>query len=251
MLVDFQIEWLCTRKKQPLVTPYVPETVGPFSLGVHVGGPLLFGTPNVSMEFPNIRRFELPGSSYARSWAALDLDNYTAERPWDLKPGWVALVKTFESFVFPPTLTAQVVLDVACVLNGYGQTATQVVTGGYRGALTLAIINHNRYNDLPLFPGLRIAELFFTRSRHAPRKERTAGRPLGIPDTPTGKRIPAQVMVAIAQIASKENEVPQSVTADPKQRTLPTPLSILNEGSPHVDQRDNQRRLASKESATD
>jgi deoxycytidine triphosphate deaminase len=201
-----------------MVDPYDNRLLNDISLSVRVGSALLFGTPSVSMEFPNIRNIAFPEVDKTRSWAAIDLTKYSVKDPWQLRPGWLCLIKTLERVRLTGTLIANVSLGDLCYANGYGLTSPLVLTPGYVGAITLAIVNHNEYMDLPMYMGLPIAKLFFSKLSHKPSgvsrvpKISALKTDLFLAEIipPEGKALPKTVIQAITEVFGQEEQEPQT-----------------------------------------
>lgn len=77
-----------------------------------------------------------------------------------LKPGGCMLLETEQVFKFPNNVCGMIRLKSTCGRQFYEHLEAGWIDPGYEGRLTLEIINHS-YIDLPLYPGMRIAQIVF------------------------------------------------------------------------------------------
>jgi deoxycytidine triphosphate deaminase len=180
MLVDFQIEKLCRQKTRPLVTPYDPTMLRSYGLELRVGREILFSAPYTAMPVPNIAKIKpWARSSRPKSIAALSLKDYTEKAPWKLKPGWWALLRTAESFALAPTMTVTLTITPQAMAYGFGLTTPQYA-GGIDGPMTVGVVNHNTYDDLPLYWCCPLFMAHFNRIRFQPKHPEAGSHGQGI-----------------------------------------------------------------------
>jgi len=77
-----------------------------------------------------------------------------------LDPGERILLETEQVFKFPNNVCGMIRLKSTRGRQFYEHLEAGWIDPGYEGRLTLEIINHS-YIDLPLYPGMRIAQIVF------------------------------------------------------------------------------------------
>lgn len=157
MLVNSQIRALGSG----LFHPYDGTLIHSTSIGLEVGEGLL--TENLLFNGHGgglLKKFQLPGLVHSIAWHVLDLmkNDHTQYRPWSLSPGCLVLVTTKQDVFLPFGLCGMVVPAESARLNGYG-ISNQAVVYGHQGPLTLVVKNMTQKTQLPMFPGLHLAEL--------------------------------------------------------------------------------------------
>ena len=70
------------------------------------------------------------------------------------------LVEIEQDFVFPPTISGQFHLKSSRAREFYDHKLAGWIDGGFKGKLTLELINHS-CDTLPLYQGLRIGQITF------------------------------------------------------------------------------------------
>lgn len=145
VLVDWQIRKLC---EEGMVDPFDPALVNPASLDIRIGSaPLL-----VAAKLANT------------DWLELPLSSYTKEYPFLLAPDEFVLVPSLETINIPTFLCAQFRLKSSRGREGYEHLEAGFCDPGWSGShLTMEIKNFHPFKNLPLYPGLRIGQLVFSR----------------------------------------------------------------------------------------
>ena len=144
VLVDWEIENFCSHENnnEPLVTPFDKELVNPASLDIRIGDSAMYDTAN---GFDAVNGFHL----------------YDEKHPFYLHPNMFLLVSTLESFNFPATLSGQIDLKSTVARMGLGHSMSGWVDCGFWGVLTLELKNYSEYQEIPIFPGMRVAQIIF------------------------------------------------------------------------------------------
>lgn len=136
VLVDYQIKALCANG---LIYPYNPEHINPTSLDICIGDTSLVET--------------LDGFSQ------YDLAQHTQENPYHLQPGEFILTSVLESVKLPENICADIKLKSSRAREGLGHLLAGWVDSGFHGTLTLELKNYTNHQTIPIYPGLRVAQL--------------------------------------------------------------------------------------------
>jgi dCTP deaminase len=150
ILPDIEI---ITLMKRSLVTPADIDFVNPASLDVRLGSNFLIELPTT---------LELVPYSIA---------DCTKEKPYMLQPHEFVLAETLEEFHLPDCIAAQVALKSSRAREGLEHLMAGYVDPGYKGRLTLELQNARTMHPIPLWPGMRIAQLVFHRMSMLPGKD--------------------------------------------------------------------------------
>lgn len=142
-LNDTQIRILC---ENGLVEPYEAELVNPASLDVRVGLHLM-------EEQEGGLLYKVPLG-----------DIFSQQEPYWVMPHQSILVETLEVFHMPDEIAAQVVLKSSRVREGWSMALGGWVDPGFNNSvLTLRLRNDNNYRRLPIWSGLKFAQLCISR----------------------------------------------------------------------------------------
>lgn len=136
LLVDSHIHTLC---QNGLVSPYFSGHVNPSSLDICIGLTAMIETENGLISH--------------------DFSQYTTENPYLLKPNEFILVGTLESFDFPSNICADIKIKSSRAREGLSHALAGWVDCGFCGVLTLELKNYTCYQNIPIYPGLRVAQL--------------------------------------------------------------------------------------------
>ena len=150
ILCDHQIVSLVRRS---LVSPYDPELVNPASLDVRLGENLLVESP-------------LTSQMVHRS-----ISGHTQEEPFLLQPHEFVLAETLEEFQLPDCVAGQLALKSSRAREGIEHLLAGYIDPGYKGRLTLELQNARSMHAVPLWPGMRIAQIVFHRMSMLPGKD--------------------------------------------------------------------------------
>lgn len=150
VLTDKEILDLCLQEK-PLIYPYTRAQQNPASYDVTLGNTIL-----VQM-IPDC--FVVPLKPV---WEEVDISGYTKDNPWMFQRNDAILAQTSESFNLPDDIAANFLLKSSRARELYQHMFAGWCDPGWHGSvLTLELINLGRYNDLPIYPGLKIGQMVF------------------------------------------------------------------------------------------
>jgi dCTP deaminase len=149
VLCDHEIHNLARRN---LVFPFQSELVNPASLDVRLGENLLVEMPQV----PALLPYSIAGHSQ--------------ENPFMLQPHEFVLAETMEEFSFPDCVAGQLALKSSRAREGIEHLLAGYIDPGYKGRLTLELQNARSMHAVPLWPGMRIAQIVFHRMSMLPGK---------------------------------------------------------------------------------
>lgn len=135
-IVDFQIEQLAIGSN--LIQPYNPEQLNPASYDVTIGSKIMI--ENVD-----------------GAWQKIDT-------PHLLSPGEFILAEIQETLMLPPDIEANFQLKSSRGREGYEHVMSGYIDPGYRGIITLELVNVNRYRSLPIKTGMRIGQIRFMKT---------------------------------------------------------------------------------------
>jgi dCTP deaminase len=140
ILCDHEIHNLARRG---LVSPFHQELINPASLDVRLGENLLVEMPQV----PALLPFSIAG--------------HTQEKPFMLQPHEFVLAETMEEFKLPDCVAGQLALKSSRAREGIEHLLAGYIDPGYEGRLTLELQNARSMHAVPLWPGMRIAQIVF------------------------------------------------------------------------------------------
>jgi dCTP deaminase len=138
--------------KRGLVTPFHQELVNPASLDVRLGENLLVEEPKV----PALLPYSIAGHSQ--------------ENPFMLQPHEFVLAETMEEFKLPDCVAGQLALKSSRAREGIEHLLAGYIDPGYEGRLTLELQNARSMHPVPLWPGMRIAQIVFHKMSMLPGK---------------------------------------------------------------------------------
>lgn len=136
ILVDSHIETVC---QNGLIFPYFKGNVNPSSLDICIG-------------FTAIIEKEDGLFNY-------DLSQHTPDNPYMLEPNEFILVGTMETFNLPSNICADIKIKSSRAREGLSHALAGWVDCGFKGVLTLELKNYTRYKKIPIYPGLKVAQL--------------------------------------------------------------------------------------------
>lgn len=147
---DHEIERLV--KEQAMIVPYEPEQLNPSSYDVRLGNELMIE----SVVSPDLVR--------------VPLDGFTENNPWMFKPGQFCLGCTEEILNMPDDVAGQFALKSSRGREGYSHALSAFIDPGFYGSrLTLELHNLRQVHAIPLYPGMLIGQIVFTRMETKPR----------------------------------------------------------------------------------
>jgi dCTP deaminase len=151
VLCDWQIRSLC--EGGGLIVPFDEELLNPASIDVLLGDNLMIESPvDMTMQLHN-------------------LQGYTAQDPYWLRPGEFVLAETRETFDIPEHISGQFALKSSRAREGYSHMLAGWIDPGWHGSkLTLELQNARKMHSLPLYPGLKIGQIIFFEMSEKPLK---------------------------------------------------------------------------------
>ncbi len=149
ILCDHEIHNLARRG---LVSPSQAELVNPASLDARLGENLLVELPTTTSLVP----FSIAGQ--------------TQEKPFMLQPHEFVLAETAEVFDVPDCVAGQLALKSSRAREGIEHLLAGYIDPGYKGRLTLELQNARSMHAVPLWPGMRIAQIVFHKMSMLPGK---------------------------------------------------------------------------------
>lgn len=152
LLVDSHIETLCLNG---LISPYISDHINPSSLDICIGNTALIETVVGLIEH--------------------DFSQYTSDNPYLLEPNEFILVGTLETFNLPSNICADIKIKSSRAREGLSHALAGWVDCGFNGVLTLELKNYTRYRKIPIYPGLRVAQLVLYKT-DTPDKDYSSGR---------------------------------------------------------------------------
>lgn len=135
-IVDFQIEELALATK--LIEPFNTDQLNPASYDVKIGEYVLV---------------EMPDSSWQKM-----------KTPYLLSPGEFILAEIQETLTLPADIEATFQLKSSRGREGYEHVMSGYIDPGYKGIITLELVNVNRYRSLPIEQNMRIGQIRFMKT---------------------------------------------------------------------------------------
>ena len=137
-LIDLRIAELA---EKGMIQPFHNDCVQPCSYDVHLGPTLLVETED--------------------GFTKVDISDRSEREPLQMPPGAFALGETVEYLDIPNNVEAHLHLVSSRAREGLNHSLAGLVDAGFKGVLTLELKNILQYGFIPLYPGLRIAQLTF------------------------------------------------------------------------------------------
>lgn len=150
ILPDVEIMTLVRRS---LVSPFDVDLLNPASLDVRLGSNLLI---------------ELPSTTQLVPYSIADCSK---EKPYMLQPHEFVLAETLEEFKLPDCIAGQLALKSSRAREGIEHLLAGYIDPGYQGRLTLELQNARCLHPVPLWPGMRIAQIVFHKLSMLPAKD--------------------------------------------------------------------------------
>lgn len=150
VLPDHQIKALCL---SGMVKPFDSELLNPASLDVRLGNEVLV----------EVEKDE--------NYRAIDISDYTAQKPFCLSPNEFVLTHTLEKFFIPDCVAAQFALKSSLARSGFEHLLAGWIDPGFNNSvLTLELKNARNYGYLPLWPRMKIGQIIFMQMASPPEK---------------------------------------------------------------------------------
>jgi dCTP deaminase len=142
-------------KSRLVVTPILSiAQIGDASIDVRLGNEFLLPTSSLTAAFEYIAENPMGGGG-AQIYKRIRRD---FGKPLYIHPGQLVLGSTFEFIRLPSDISAYVIGRSSLGRTGLVIATATAVAPGYPGCITLEIVNEGEV-PLPLFPGMRIAQL--------------------------------------------------------------------------------------------
>ncbi len=157
ILPDHQIQILCNAG---MISPYDPELVNPASLDVRLGNEVMVEQE----EHEQMRK--------------VSIEKFTRESPFYLYQGEFVLAHTLETFKVPSNVAGQFALKSSTARAGFEHLMAGYIDPGFwDSVLTLELKNARQLSPIPMWPGMRIGQIVWTRMQAPPTKTyRETGR---------------------------------------------------------------------------
>ena len=148
ILADYQIAALC---QSGMVTPFDPALINPASLDVRLGGTLLIE------------------SAQGPEMVPYPLHHHSEAEPYWLQPGQFVLAETVELFDIPDDLCVEFKLKSSRAREGFDHAKAGFGDPGWHGSrLTMELKNNRQLHSVPLWPGMKIGQMVFSRMSERP-----------------------------------------------------------------------------------
>jgi dCTP deaminase len=148
-LPDSEIRQLC---EVGMVDPFDASLVNPASLDVRLGDALLIE------------------SAESREMVRCPFRVHTEQDPFLLVPGQFVLAPTLEFVRVPEDCSAQFVLKSSRAREGIQHLLAGYLDPGFHGVITLELKNVRQLHSVPIWPGMKIGQLVFTRMESRPER---------------------------------------------------------------------------------
>ena len=157
ILPDYQIELL---SRAGMVKPFDVELINPASQDVRLGTELLIEHEGKE----EMKRVSIEGA--------------TKDHPWLLYPNEFVLAHTLERFQVPSNVAGQFALKSSLARAGFEHLLAGYIDPGFwDSVLTLELKNARQYRPIPLWPGMRIGQVIWSKMQTVPKKTyRETGR---------------------------------------------------------------------------
>jgi dCTP deaminase len=148
-------KWLIPCPKNPMIYPYNPEQVNAASYDVCIGDTVKWA-------------YKPEGyGQWRRDFNSFDLRD---GKKMLLHQGDFILTETDNFFNIPRNVSAQFALKSSRGREGFGHALAGFIDPAWHGSkLTLELFNHNP-NPIPIYKGLRIGQIIFTKTNAQPIK---------------------------------------------------------------------------------
>ena|SRR3990167_2726856 len=151
ILADVSLIDLVFHHDPPLLAPSSPDHVNPGSVDIRIGTSML------------VEQESSAASKGPAPFDTISLSHYTEANPYYLDPGAFALVATMEKICVPNGYALELRLKSSTARRGFDHTMAFWFDPGWQGIGTMEIQNILRYHSLPLWPGMRFAQVIVHR----------------------------------------------------------------------------------------
>jgi deoxycytidine triphosphate deaminase len=154
ILNDVTIRVLSTSQHgaKPLISPFREEQLNPASYDVVIGS---------SIQIQE-RETQSPRDSLHPVWQTVNISKHSKDYPYVIGPGEAILAATEERFNLPDNISCMFKLKSSRARELYNHMfAGFGDPGWFDSTYTLELINHGKYNCLPIYPGLKIGQVIF------------------------------------------------------------------------------------------
>jgi dCTP deaminase len=167
ILPDFHIRELAAAG---CVKPFDPHLVNPASIDLRLAPTILIE----SVVGPGLVHF--------------DLGDHTEAEPYLLRPGQFILAATAERITMPTHLAGQVQLKSTVARQGLEHLMAGWIDPGFSGTITLELHNSRQLQAVPIWPGMRVAQLVLLRMLEPPQRSYALTGRYNGQQLPTGPR---------------------------------------------------------------
>jgi len=142
------------------------DLINPASIDVRIGNKLMFESEPPHNHIPSFNIINNMGySNYRTPWTTScnyyiqDISEHTKENPFYIQPGVFFLAETYEHIHIPNGYCMELKLKSSRAREGYNHSLAFWVDPGWDGILTMELQNITSMHQLPVYPGLRIAQM--------------------------------------------------------------------------------------------
>ena len=148
MLTDMEIIEQHQALEGHFIQPFSIESLSPCSYDLALGTKAIIDVPQ---GFGTVEQIQI------------DLTPYSEEHPFHLLPNAFILTEVQEVLSLPSNIAGTVSLRSTYARMGLNHSLAGHVDPGYYGRLTLELKNIKLYKAIPLWPGLKVCQIVFTR----------------------------------------------------------------------------------------
>lgn len=139
-------------KEGKLVSPFNESQVNPASYDICIGDNIILERQDFN---PN------DGDSKRSIFYKRNIEFTTEENPWIIDPGECFLAETLESLMVPNNMAMELKLKSSMARRGWNHALAFYFDPGWSGIGTMEIMNVNRYQSLPIWSGMRFAQIIY------------------------------------------------------------------------------------------
>lgn len=144
VLVDWEIEELL---EDEVIFGSDKSLINPSSLDIRIGDTALV---------------EVKGAGFQEcSW----FGGTSEKSPYLMKPNEVIMTSTYEKLELPPDIACELKLKSSRARQGLSHALAGWIDNGFHGNLTLELKNYNCENRVGIYPGMKIGQLIFHKTK--------------------------------------------------------------------------------------
>lgn len=139
--------------------------VNPASIDIRIGNKILLELPKphtheYGFNMTGSNAIEVPHKTL-NNFYELDLSKWSKDVPYEIYPGTFFLAETLEHIHVPNGYCMELKLKSSRAREGYQHLLAFWVDPGWDGVLTMELKNVTQNHILPVYPGLKIAQLIY------------------------------------------------------------------------------------------